>query len=80
MRSELIFAAQVQVENRYLLCRLSSMSSRSFHRNGVAIHETINKVLLLISGQAGLTETTVLDKNSGAASAYLEKRLAAICA
>jgi hypothetical protein len=51
MRSDLVFIATGRVRNRFLLCHLVRVSSRKFHKNGVAIQETINKVFGLVSEQ-----------------------------
>ncbi len=51
MRSNLVFGAMAQVENPFLLCHLVRVSSRSCHKNGVAMQDTINKVLVLLSQQ-----------------------------
>jgi len=45
MRSDLIFTANDAVANRFLLCRIVSVSTRKFHDNAGSVHETINNVL-----------------------------------
>ncbi len=51
MRSDLVFAAECRVSNPFLLCHLTRMAIRSFHQNGMAMQETINKALELLSKQ-----------------------------
>jgi len=51
MRSALVFAAECRVSNPFLLCHLTRMAIRSFHQNGMAMQETINKALELLSKQ-----------------------------
>ena len=44
MRSELIFGAMTNVSNRFLLTRLASKATRSFHRPNTRIADTVNQV------------------------------------
>jgi hypothetical protein len=44
MRSELIFGAMTHVSNRFLLTRLASKATRSFHRPNTRIEDTANEV------------------------------------
>jgi hypothetical protein len=44
MRSELIFGAMTYVSNRFLLTRLASKATRSFHRPNTRIQDTVNAV------------------------------------
>jgi hypothetical protein len=44
MRSELVFGAMTHVSNRFLLTRLASKATRSFHRPNTRIEDTANKV------------------------------------
>jgi hypothetical protein len=44
MRSELIFGAMTYVSNRFLLSRLASKATRSFHRPNTRIEDTTNEV------------------------------------
>jgi hypothetical protein len=44
MRSELIFGAMTYVSNRFLLTRLASKATRSFHRPNTRIQDTANEV------------------------------------
>jgi hypothetical protein len=45
MRSELIFGAITYVPNRFLLVRLATKATRSFHRTNTRIADTANDVL-----------------------------------
>jgi hypothetical protein len=49
MRSELVFGAMAHVKNRYLLARLTSKTTRIFHRRHTRLEETANDVLRLFS-------------------------------
>jgi hypothetical protein len=53
LRSNLVFKARVRVSNPFLLCHLIRLSTRSFHRNGVAVPDTINRVLTTLAEQRG---------------------------
>jgi hypothetical protein len=44
MRSDLIFGAMTHVSNRFLLTRLASKATRSFHRPNTRIEDTANEV------------------------------------
>jgi hypothetical protein len=44
MRSELIFGAMTYVSNRFLLTRLASRATRSFHKPNTRIQDTANGV------------------------------------
>ena len=44
MRSELVFGAMTCVSNRFLLTRLASKATRSFHRPNTRIQDTVNGV------------------------------------
>jgi hypothetical protein len=44
MRSDLIFGAMTNVSNRFLLTRLVSKATRSFHRPNTRIEDTANEV------------------------------------
>ncbi|HUS19603.1 MAG TPA: hypothetical protein VMZ25_08125 [Terriglobales bacterium] len=51
MRSELVFVANGNVDNRFKLCHLVRVASRRFHKAGDPIQSTINKVLSLVTEQ-----------------------------
>ena len=44
MRSELFFDAVRTVQNRYLLCQVSSKATRKLHRPNTRIQDTMNEV------------------------------------
>lgn len=57
MRSELVFAAERSLPNRYSLCRLVSTATRKFHRPNTRIEETTDLVLRRIAkANAGVVE------------------------
>lgn len=49
MRSELVFGATAHVPNRYLLVRLTSKTTRMFHKPNARLEETANDVLRIFS-------------------------------
>ena len=49
MRSELVFAAERSLPNRYSLCSLVSTATRKFHRPNSRIEETTDVVLRYIA-------------------------------
>ncbi len=49
MRSELVFGATARVPNRYLLARLTSKTTRIFHKPHARLEETANDVLYLFA-------------------------------
>jgi DNA-directed RNA polymerase subunit K/omega len=49
MRSEYVFAAAKEISNRFLLCRVTSVSARRLHIASSQPTETINKSLRLIA-------------------------------
>jgi hypothetical protein len=65
MRSELVFAAERTLRNRYSLCRLVSTATGKFHRPNTRVEETTDAVLRHIANaSAGVlkldsTETQV---------------------
>jgi len=50
MRSELIFGAEALVSNRCQLVKVVSKATRSLHRPGARIQDTMNEVLERLSG------------------------------
>lgn len=57
MRSEYVFAAVKEIGNRFLLCRVASVSARRLHRDSTQPSETINQSLKLIAtGDSGEQE------------------------
>ena len=51
MRSTLVFTANSRVSNPFLLCHFVRLATKAFHKNGVAVPETINKVLIAMGEQ-----------------------------
>ena len=49
MRSEYVFAAAREISNRFMLCRVTSVSARRLHIESTQPSETINKSLKLIA-------------------------------
>ena len=49
MRSEYVFAAAREINNRFMLCRVTSVSARRLHIDSTQPSETINKSLKLIA-------------------------------
>ena len=49
MRSELVFAAQRSLPNRYALCRILSTAVRRFHTPNTRIEETTDIVLRFVA-------------------------------
>jgi hypothetical protein len=49
MRSEYVFAAAKKINNRFLLCRVTSVSARHLQVGSTQPSETINKSLTLIA-------------------------------
>jgi hypothetical protein len=49
MRSELVFGATAHVPNRYLLVRLTSKTTRMFHKPNARLEETANDALRIFS-------------------------------
>ena len=62
MRSELVFAAQRALPNRYALCRVLATSVRRFHRPHTRIEETTDIVLRFVAN-SGMCAVT-LDENT----------------
>ena len=49
MRSQYVFGAVKEIGNRYMLCRVASISTRRLHIDKTRAPETINKCLNLIA-------------------------------
>jgi len=45
MRSDLVFRALSQVNNRYQLCQLASKATRKLHKPNTRLQDTTNEVL-----------------------------------
>lgn len=54
MRSEYVFAAAKEISNRFLLCRVTSVSARRLHIASTQPAETINESLRLIAAGDGV--------------------------
>ncbi|HLW53159.1 MAG TPA: hypothetical protein VKW06_09975 [Candidatus Angelobacter sp.] len=67
MRSEYVFAAVKEIENRFMLCRVASASARRLHIDSTRSSDTINKSLNLIA--AGNTTTKAASPDAQAAIA-----------
>jgi len=67
MRSEFVFAATREISNRFLLCRMASVSARRLHRDSTQPSQTINESLQLIAtADHGEQTCTVAMKSIGA--------------
>ena len=53
MRSEYVFAAAKEIGNRFLLCRVTSVSARRLHIASTQPSQAINKSLKLIATGEG---------------------------
>lgn len=49
MRSEMVFAAEHKLHNRYMLCRVLATATRKFHRPATRIEDTTDAVLRRIA-------------------------------
>jgi len=49
MRSEYVFAAVKEIENRFMLCRVVSVSAHRLHIDSTRSSDTINKSLNLVA-------------------------------
>ncbi len=67
MRSEYVFAAVKEIGNRFMLCRVASVSACRLHIDSTRASDTINKSLNLIA--AGNPATKVAVPNAHAAVA-----------
>ena len=55
MRSELVFAAERTLSNRYVLCRVLATAARKFHKPHTRIEDTTDEVLQRIANSEGAT-------------------------
>ena len=61
MRSEYVFAAAKEISNRFMLCRVTSVSARRLHIDSTQAAESINKSLKLIAaGETGDPPQTIV--------------------
>ena len=49
MRSEMVFAAEHRLPNRYVLCRVLATATRKFHRPATRVEDTTDAVLRRIA-------------------------------
>jgi hypothetical protein len=63
VRSNLVFAAAVQTPNRYLLCRILSVSARRVNRGNEPFAKGINEVLCIAGEEreAGIPQATAFE-------------------
>jgi DNA-directed RNA polymerase subunit K/omega len=64
MRSEYVFAAAKEINNRFLLCRVASVSARRLQMGSKQPSETINQSLQLIAA-AQITEQELRQSLNG---------------
>jgi DNA-directed RNA polymerase subunit K/omega len=67
MRSEYVFAAAKEINNRFLLCRVASVSARRLQMGSKQPSETINQSLQLIAA-AQITEQELRQNLHGESS------------
>jgi len=67
MRSEYVFAAVKEIENRFMLCRVTSVSARRLHIDSTRSSDTINKSLHLIAAGNTTAKTASLDAHAAIA-------------
>jgi hypothetical protein len=67
MRSEYVFAAVKEIENRFMLCRVASVSARRLHIDSTRSSDTINKSLNLIAAGKTITKTAAPDAHAAIA-------------
>lgn len=71
MRSEHVFAAAKKINNRFLLCRVTSVSARRLQIGSKQPSETINKSLSLIAASALVEETGIANGTWPGESAHV---------
>ena len=54
MRSQDVFKATNNIENRYLLCNVIRVATRKLHRAGMPMHSTITQTLVNLNGESYL--------------------------
>jgi hypothetical protein len=72
MRSDLVFKALSQVQNRYSLCQLASKATRKLHKPNTRLQDTTNEVLNRFQSANPATEAA-----AAAAAHPVERRRAA---
>jgi len=73
MRSDLVFKALSQVNNRYQLCQLASKATRKLHKPNTRLQDTTNEVLCRFEAANPEAEATV----HSSAALPVERRRAA---
>jgi len=74
MRSDLVFKALSQVNNRYQLCQLASKATRKLHKPNTRLQDTTNEVLCRFETANPGTRTS---EEAPAAAHTVERRRAA---
>lgn len=59
MRSEMVFAAEQKLGNRYMLCRVVAKATRKMHKPAARIEDTTNAVLEHIRTQGRTAEPSM---------------------
>ena len=49
MRSNLVFGALAQIDNRYQLCRVAAKATRMLHKPRTRLQDTANEVLIFLT-------------------------------
>jgi DNA-directed RNA polymerase subunit K/omega len=80
MRSEYVFAAAKEIQNRFLLCRVTSVSARRLQIGSKQAAETINQSLRLIASSELGEETATLQHARKPAPAAANATLDAVVA
>jgi hypothetical protein len=65
MRSQLVFAASDRVKNRFLLCRIVSVSARRLHKGSISIQESLNGIFELLDPSNSTTGDIVMAGDAG---------------
>jgi hypothetical protein len=73
MRSDLVFKALSQVNNRYQLCQLASKATRKLHKPNTRLQDTTNEVLCRFESSNPEAEAAV----QASAAQPVERRRAA---
>lgn len=70
MRSEYVFAAVKEIGNRFLLCRVASVSARQLYQGSTQPSETINRSLKLIATRESVEPEKVAGCGDGVSPAH----------
>ena len=63
MRSEMVFAAERTLPNRYMLCRVLATATRKFHKPATRIEDTTDALLRRIAKAHAVSTVFVLKRN-----------------